>query len=107
MRRGEEVRIGVGTAVVGHLQHVGGQVDAVPDQAVLCFSAEVTGQEHPQTADRDPHDEGQVVRFGSGHGPVCPGRQHLEFGLAEAQPVACSEQRPGAGRATEHRVEGS
>jgi hypothetical protein len=107
VRRGEEISISVGTAVVGHLQHVGGQIDAVPDQAILCFPAEVTGQEHPQTADRDPQDEGQVVRFGSGHCPFCPGRQHLELGRAEAQAVAGSEQRPGAGRASEHRVEGS
>jgi hypothetical protein len=55
-RRGEEPGIGVGAAVVGHLEHVGGQVDTVPDEAVLRIPAEVTGQQRPETADRHPDD---------------------------------------------------
>jgi hypothetical protein len=45
--RGEERRIGVRAAVVRHLEDVGGEVDAVPDDAALGIRAEVAGEQHP------------------------------------------------------------
>jgi hypothetical protein len=105
-RRGEELRIGVGAAVVGHLEHVGGQVDAVPDEAVLRLCTEVTGQEHPEAPDRHPDDQGQIVRFRTRHRPPGARRQHIHLDRTDAHPVAGLEHRSGAGRLPQDGVEG-
>src|SRR4051812_16610966 len=49
---GEEVRIDVGTAVVGHLEHVGAQVDPPVEDAGLRLRAEVAGEQDPDAAHR-------------------------------------------------------
>jgi hypothetical protein len=43
--RGEEVGVGIGAAVVRHLEDVGPQFDPVPDQSRLRFGPEVAGQQ--------------------------------------------------------------
>jgi hypothetical protein len=52
---GQEVRVGVGAAVVRHLQHVGAHVDAPAQDPGLGLGVEVAGQEDPHTALGDPH----------------------------------------------------
>ena len=42
---GEEVGVGVGATVVRHLEDVGAQVDAVPDQPGLGLGTEIAGQQ--------------------------------------------------------------
>ena len=82
--------------MVRHLEDVGGQVDAVPDEAALRLGPEVAGQEHAQTTDGHPDHEGQVVRLGAGDRPVGAGREDLELCLPDPQPVAGLEQGTGA-----------
>ncbi|WP_239523937.1 hypothetical protein [Geodermatophilus normandii] len=55
--RGEEGRVGVGAAVVRHLEHVGAQVHTTVEDPGLGRGAQVTGQQHPDPAHGDPHDE--------------------------------------------------
>jgi len=59
---GEEAGIGVGAAVVGHLEHVGGQVGAVGHDSRLRLRAEVAGEQHSQPALGGSDQQAQVVR---------------------------------------------
>jgi hypothetical protein len=54
---GQEPRIVVGAAVVGHLQHVGVDVDPPVEDALLRLRAQVAGEQDADAALRDPHQE--------------------------------------------------
>lgn len=60
-RRGEEPGVGVGTAVVRHLQHVGAQVNPSVDDARLGLGVEVAGQQDPDAPLDHPHQETEGV----------------------------------------------
>jgi hypothetical protein len=96
VRRGEEVGVGVGAAVVRNLQHVRGQVDAVPDQAALGLGAEVAGEQQPESVHCHPHHHGQVVGCGARHRAIGPRGEHLERGGPHTAPVAGLENGAGA-----------
>ena len=106
-RCGEELGIGVGAAVVRHLEHVGAQVGPGGHQACLGLRAEVAGEQDPQSPDRDPHDHGQVVGRGSGGRPAWVGRQHLDRRVADPAPVPGQEDRTLAARPRHERFEGT
>jgi hypothetical protein len=102
---GEEVRIGVGAAVVRHLEDVGGQVEPVADEPLLRLGSEVAGEQDPQAVHGHPRDHAEVVGGRSGHRPVGRRREHLELGRSDAHAITRLEHRPGARGAPEHRVQ--
>ena len=104
----QELRIGVPAAVVGHLEHVGPQVDALAHQPFLRLRTEVTGEQQPQPADGHPDDQGQVVgrRFGGCGGPARARREHLQDRSPELAPVAGHQDRPGRAGAAHEDVQG-
>jgi hypothetical protein len=104
-RRRQEAGVGVPAAVVRHLQHVGGQVHAVLDEAGLRRGTEVAGQQDAQPVDRDADDEGQVVRLVAHSRTVGARREHRQLHPADAPPVAGGEQRSRSRGAPQHRVE--
>jgi hypothetical protein len=96
--RGQEAGVGIGAAVVRHLQHVGGQVDALGHDPRLGLRTQVTGEQHPDAVLGRPHHHAQVVGFCSGRGPRRVGRQHLELGVAHPAALTGRERdvpRPG------------
>jgi hypothetical protein len=102
----QEFRIGVGAAVVGHLQHVGAQVDAGRDDPGLRLGAEVAGEEDAQPPVGDPRDQGQVVRFGRPRRPVGVGCQYLDLDTADGAAVSRHEDRALRAAAADQCVEG-
>jgi hypothetical protein len=96
----EEGRVGVGAAVVRHLEDVGGQVRAVGHDAGLRLGAEIAGEQHPHPAHGGPQHQAEGVRLGSGGRPLELGCQHLERGVAHlASPAGRQHDvlRPSAG----------
>jgi hypothetical protein len=97
---GQEARVGVGAAVVRHLEHVGGEVGALGHDARLRRGPQVTGEQHPDAALRGPHHQAQVVGLRARGRLVRVGGQHLEAGRADAAALAGGEHgafgtRPG------------
>ncbi len=94
----EEGGIGVPTAVVRHLQHVGAQVDAAVDDPRLRLPAEVAGEQHPHAVAGDPDDEGQVVGLGRGRRELRWRCEDLHGDGPDRAAVAGDQHRPvGAG----------
>ena len=95
---GEELRIGVAAAVVGHLQHVGPQVRAVAHQPGLGLGTEIAGQQQPEPADGHPDDEGQVVGLGGRGGPPRRRGENFQRRSTDHAPVAGHQHDvPGSG----------
>jgi hypothetical protein len=101
----EEARIGVGAAVVRHLEHVGAQVDPVPDQPRLHLRAQIAGEQHAHPALGDPDDHREVVGGGRPRGPPRVGRQDLDRGRSHAPAGTGDQGRPGAAVSTDQGVE--
>jgi hypothetical protein len=59
---GEEVRIGVGRAVVRDLEHVGAKIRAGREQRALSLDLGVARQEDAYAVDHRPQDQRRVVR---------------------------------------------
>lgn len=102
--RGEEAGIGVGAAVVGHLEHVGGQVGA-RGQPAFGVRPQVTGEQQPEAPLGDPHDQGQVVGLGADHGSRRVGREHLDGRGPDGAPVAGDQDGPLGTGAADQRPE--
>jgi hypothetical protein len=95
---GEEPGIGVGRAVMRHLEHVGGQVRAVGHDPRLRLGAEVSGQQHPHAPLARPYHEAEVVGLGCRGRPARVGRQHLELRVAHLAPLTrCEDHVLGTG----------
>jgi hypothetical protein len=90
---GQEVRIGIAAAVVGHLQHVGTQIGALGEQAGLRLGAEVPGEKDGHPVGRDPDDEGQIVGLGGRGRASRVGRQNFHGHAADGAPVPRNEDR--------------
>jgi hypothetical protein len=103
--RGEEVRVGVAAPVVRHLQHVGAQVRAVGDDPRLGLSAEVAGEQDPQSLDGDPDDHGEVVGLRARGRPFRHGGQHFHLRATDRPPVAGYEDGPLSPAALDERLE--
>ena len=104
--RGQEGRIGVGTAVVRHLEHVRPQVHAGRQETCLGGSAQVAGEQDPDTARGHPHDEREVVGLRGGDRPLWHRRQHLDGHRPHRAPVPRHEHgsaRTGPGDQRVHR----
>ena len=93
--------------MVGHLQHVRREVPAPGEHPRLGLGAEVAGEQHPQPALGDPHDQAQVVGVRPGDRACGHGCQRLELHAADRPPVprhqhdlppAGSGDQPGDGR---------
>ncbi|SMO92035.1 hypothetical protein SAMN06273567_107117 [Geodermatophilus aquaeductus] len=116
--RGEEGRVGVGAAVVRHLEHVGAQVHPAVEHTRLGGGTQVAGEQHPDAARGDPHDQREVVGLGGrrrdlrgrgedlqahvAHLPSVSGDQHLaggagpdDRGVEGPGPLVGRGQRPG------------
>jgi hypothetical protein len=52
----QEPRVGIGAAVMGHLQHVGADVGARVEHGLLLLDLGVAGQEYAHAANGGPHD---------------------------------------------------
>lgn len=78
MSRVEEGRRGVRRPVVGHLEHIGGQVGAGGEDRVLLLDLRVTGQQKPGSSDGRSHHERGVVRVRSGPVRRCSRAEYLE-----------------------------
>jgi|tagenome__1003787_1003787.scaffolds.fasta_scaffold20962878_2 hypothetical protein len=99
---GEEPGVGIGAAVVRHLEHVGPHVDVPVQDPGLGLGAEVAGEEDADAALGDPHEQAQVVRRRGDRGDLWRGRQHLDRRGADRPPVARDHgQPPGPGPAGE------
>jgi hypothetical protein len=85
---GEEPGVGVGAAVVRHLEDIGGQVRAVGHDPRLRLGAEVAGEQHPHAPQGRPQHQAQVVRLSPRGRPLGLGCQHLEPGLAHLTSLA-------------------
>jgi hypothetical protein len=86
--RGQEAGVDIGAAVVRHLEHVGGQVDAIGHDPRLGLRPQVTGEQHPDAPLGGPQHHAQVVRLGPGRRLPGIGGQHLELGVPDPPPLA-------------------
>jgi hypothetical protein len=102
--RGQEARVGVGAAVVRHLEHVGREVGPRSEDAGLGRRAEVTGEQDRDAAVGDPDDQREVVRLGSGRGPLRRRSQDLDRRRPHAPPVAGYQHGPLRAGAAHERV---
>jgi hypothetical protein len=75
---GQEPTVGVGAAVVRHLEHVGPQVDPARDDARLRRAAQVAGEQDPDPALGHAHDQRQVVGRHRGRGDLRWRGEHLD-----------------------------
>lgn len=101
----DEPGVGVGAAVVGHLEHVGGQVGAGGDDRGLGLRAEVPGEQHPHPALGGPQHQAQVVGLGSGGRPVRIGGEDLERGPAHGPGLAGQQHLVDRAHAGQHPLE--
>jgi hypothetical protein len=76
--RRQEGRVGVGAAVVRHLQHVGAQVHAGAQDARLGLGAQVAGEQHRDASGGGPHDHRQVVGCCGRRRPCWVRGEHLQ-----------------------------
>jgi hypothetical protein len=86
--RREELRIGVGAAVVRHLEDVGPQVDVSAEDAGLGLGAEVPGEQDRDPAGCGADDHRQVVRRCGRRRPPRIGGEHLQRQFSDGAPVA-------------------
>jgi hypothetical protein len=90
---GQEGGVGVGRAVVRHLQHVGAQIGAGVEQRLLRLDLGVAGQHDPYPVDdRTEHERG-VVRVGPG---AVEGRRRAEHVQVHRTDVEVGADRRGA-----------
>ncbi len=85
---GEEAAVGVGAAVVRHLEHIGPQVDAARDDPCLHRAAQVAGEQDPDPALGHPDDQRQVVGRHRGRRDLRRRREHLDGRRPDRPPVA-------------------
>jgi hypothetical protein len=104
---GEERRIRVAAAVVGHLEHVGAQVHALPAEARLGLRTQVAGQQDRESPRLGADHERQVVRRGRGRRPGRIGGEHLDRERPYDPPVAGEERGPRPPGPVHHPVEGA
>jgi hypothetical protein len=92
----EERRIDVCAAVVGHLQHVGAQVDPPCQDPRLGLGTEVTGEQDPHPVHGHPCDDGEVVGLRTRGGDRRRRRQHLQGGVPDGPPISGHEGHPAS-----------
>jgi hypothetical protein len=104
---GEEAAVGVGAAVVRHLEHVGAQVDAARDDPGLHRAAQVAGEQHPDPALGHPDQQRQVVGRHRGSGDLRRRGEHLDGRRPHGPPVAGDQDRALGTGPPRRRVQGS
>jgi hypothetical protein len=77
----QEARVGIGAAVVGHLEDVGAQVGAAGEQVVLGLDLGVARQQDPHAGHGGPQHHRGVVRVRAGTGEDVAGAEHVEVDL--------------------------
>jgi hypothetical protein len=102
----QEIRIGVGAAVVRHLEHVGPHVGTRRQDPLLGRGAQVTGEQHPQTMRGDPDEQAEVIGSSGGAGPARKRGQHLESRRPHDAPVPRQQDLAGEVRGAQQPVEG-
>jgi len=104
---GEEVGVGVGAAVVRHLEDVGAQVDAVPDQPGLGLGTEIAGQQGGDAPDGQPGHHRQIVGCRRRGRPGRGGGEDLDPYLPDRAPIARDEHLPARAGAGDEPLEGA
>jgi hypothetical protein len=90
----QEPRVGVGAAVVRHLEHVGADVGPPVEDALLGLRAQVAGEEDPHAALGDPDQQAEVVGRRRRGGDLRRRRQDLDGGGADRAAIAGHEGHP-------------
>jgi hypothetical protein len=103
---GQEIGVGVGAAVMRHLQHVGSQVRARGEDPGLGGRAQVAGEQHPDPSVRHANDEGQVVGLGVRGGPLGRRGQDLDLRPTHCAVLAGHQHGPFCAGAPHEPVEG-
>ena len=91
---GEELRVRVAAAVVGHLEDVGPQVGPLGDHPCLRLGTEVAGEQDRAAAHGRADDQGQVVDLRTGDRTLGRGGQDLQVHVPRRPPVAGHEHGP-------------
>jgi hypothetical protein len=102
---GEEIGVGVGAAVVRHLEHVGTQVHACREEPGPGPGTEVAGEQDAHAPVRDPRDHRQVVGFHARGGTIRRGSEHLDLRPAHRAAVTRDEHRSLSPASADHGVE--
>jgi hypothetical protein len=84
----QERRVGVGAAVVRHLEDVGAQVGTAGQQVVLRLDLGIAGQQDPHAGHGGAQHHRGVVGIGPGAGEDVAGAQHVEMALARVDALA-------------------
>jgi hypothetical protein len=105
LRGREEAAVGVRAAVVGHLEHVGAQVDGARDDPRLGLAAQVAGEQDAHPALGHPDDQGQVVGRGRRPGDLRRRGEDLDRGRPDRPPVPRDEDRAFRAGAAHLRLE--
>ena len=82
---GQEARIGVGTAVVRHLEDVGPDVDSAVQDPRFGLRPEVAGEQDADAAHGDAGEDGQIVGLRRRHGDLGRRGEELHGRGAEVQ----------------------
>lgn len=99
--RGKKRRPLIGAAVVGHLQHVGREVDTSPQHITLRLVLDVPGRQYRTWADGDPRDDGGVVGIRPGAEVACHRPEDVDPRGVDHPDLPRSEREhsyPGSGR---------
>jgi hypothetical protein len=104
---GEEAAVGVGAAVVRHLEHVGVQVHAAGDDPRLHRAAQVAGEQRPEPALGHPYQQRQVIGRHRGGGELRRRGEHLDGRRPHGPPVAGDQDRALGTGPPRRRVQGS
>jgi hypothetical protein len=102
----QEAGVGIGTAVMGHLEHVGAQVGAGGDDVGLGGGTEVAGEENADPPVTEADDHREVVRCGEGGRLLRRWREDLEPRLAFRPPVPGNQDGPLSAGALHERIQG-
>jgi hypothetical protein len=103
---GQELRIGIGAAVVRHLEHVGGEVDVGAGQSSLCLTPEVAGEQRAHPVLGDPDHQRQVVRRHRPGRPPGIGCEHLDLRAPDRAAIAGHQGGAGAAGPADECVDG-
>jgi len=90
-RRREERRVLIGTAMMGDLQDIGGEVDLPTQQITLCLELDVSGCQHRHRTDADPRNDGRIVGIGPGADIAGHRAEYLDSRPVDHSGLPCSE----------------
>lgn len=106
LNRGVQIRVEVGTAVMGHLQHVRAQVHPTVQQGLLRLGGRIAQEQDRAAADRGPHDHGGIVRVGLAVDVDDVGGEHGQLDGTGAHHLADRGDLRGDAEWTQRIVEG-